>query len=382
MLKKFCPNPDSTQYGGIINSSTTHALIHILQPVYDALDKGNNCARILMIDFSKAFDHIHHEFLLNKLKQNGTPDILLHWYENFLTNRQQRVLIKGSENLKPSKSNWTHIFGGVPQGTLSGLEMFIHMASDLRPPLTTIKYVDDTTIVETFNTTSNMQSSLNYVEKWSKDNHLYLNSKKTKELIISKNGRSEKPTTLVTSEGQKIEQVSQAKLLGVLICDNLKWNQHVNLMEKKAAKRIYFLRILRRSGLKQKQLLRVYTALIRPVCEYAVPVWGVKLPSYLDQQLETIQKRSVHIIAPEETSYTSACRKLNIPTLTERRAILCKIFFEKMKKPDSKLNFLIPQTHCTSDYNLRQEKVKYDHPIPKLKRTETSFVNYCLENFK
>ncbi len=38
--------------------------------------------------------------------------------------------------------------GGVPQGTLSGPELFIHMLSDFNTVARCVKYVDDSTVVE------------------------------------------------------------------------------------------------------------------------------------------------------------------------------------------------------------------------------------------
>jgi hypothetical protein len=43
--------------------------------------------------------------------------------------------------------------------------------------------------------------------------------------------------------------VSTYKLLGVNLSSNLKWNEHVNLITKKAAKRIYSVRFLKRAAL-------------------------------------------------------------------------------------------------------------------------------------
>ena len=48
--------------------------------------------------------------------------------------------------------------------------------------------------------------------------------------------------------------------------------------------------------LTQNQLLHFYTAVIRPVLEYAAPVWHHLINRTQAQQLESIQKRSIHII--------------------------------------------------------------------------------------
>ena len=137
-----------TQYGGIKDSSTTLALITMLHHVLQRLERKNTYARILLIDFSKAFDHIDHNILLDKLKSNGVPQICVDWQKAFLTRRTQRV------KLANTTSDWTEMAGGVPQGTLSGPENFLNMIDDLHTDVDDVKFVDDVTLYEVCNTHS------------------------------------------------------------------------------------------------------------------------------------------------------------------------------------------------------------------------------------
>ncbi len=141
-IRQACPNIDSSQYGSVRKSSTTHALLRILLPVYKAVDDSSNFARLLLVDFSKAFDHIHHATFLDKLNANGVPQKIVKWYKGFLTDRQQRVKM-GSVT-----SEWRTVNGGVPQGTISGPELFIHVVSDFHTDIPDVKYMDDTTLIE------------------------------------------------------------------------------------------------------------------------------------------------------------------------------------------------------------------------------------------
>ena len=87
-MRKTCPNIDTTQFGAMHGSSTTHALLQILHPIFKAVDDSRNYARLLLIDFSKAFDHIHHGILLDKLKKNGVHPVITKWYSSFLPERK------------------------------------------------------------------------------------------------------------------------------------------------------------------------------------------------------------------------------------------------------------------------------------------------------
>ena len=72
-----------TQFGGIKDSSTAVALITTLHHVLQRLERKNTYALILLIDFSKAFDHIDHNILMDKLKTNGVPHLCVEWQNAF-----------------------------------------------------------------------------------------------------------------------------------------------------------------------------------------------------------------------------------------------------------------------------------------------------------
>ena len=67
--------------------------------------------------------------------------------------------------------------------------------------------------------------------------------------------------------------VSGAKLLGIIIQDDLKWDCHVEHITKKTSKRLYYIRELKRAGLPSDELVRIYISLVRSVLEYACQVW-------------------------------------------------------------------------------------------------------------
>ena len=66
-----------------------------------------------------------------------------------------------------------------------------------------------------------------------------------------------------------VERVHQIKLLGLIVTDDLKWQEHCDYLCGKASPRLYFLRVLRRAGVDPGDLVRIYVALVRFVMEYA-----------------------------------------------------------------------------------------------------------------
>ena len=55
---------------------------------------------------------------------------------------------------------------------------------------------------------------------------------------------------------------------------------------------------LKRAGISQLDLMKIYVSVIRPVLEYACPVWSTNLPKYLSVAIEMIQKRVLRSIYP------------------------------------------------------------------------------------
>ena len=99
-------------------------------------------------------------------------------------------------------------------------------------------------------------------------------------------------------EGIPVEVVKHAKLLGVILSDDLTWNMHVDSIVKKLLK-VYMLYQLKRAG-RQTDLVNVYVSVVRPVLEYACPVWHTNLPKYLSDNIEMIQKRALKSIFPNK----------------------------------------------------------------------------------
>ena len=93
-----------SQSGFRNGDSCVSQLIAITHKIYKSFDGG------VFLDISKAFDKVWHKGLLYKLKCYGVDKKAYDILENYLSNRQQRVLLNGQS------SDWLDINAGVPQG--------------------------------------------------------------------------------------------------------------------------------------------------------------------------------------------------------------------------------------------------------------------------
>ena len=70
-----------------------------------------------------------------------------------------------------------------------------------------------------------------------------------------------------------VKQVPSYKYRGVIIQNNLKWNEHVTAQVKKADQRMYRVRRLSKLKIDNEILCLFYNSTVSSVLVYAVPYW-------------------------------------------------------------------------------------------------------------
>ena len=117
-----------------------------------------------------------------------------------------------------------------------------------------------------------------------------LNKEKTKELVISLYELI--PLGYIIIDGCIINRVHDAELLGITISDDLTWASHVLAITAKANTCVFMLHQLKGSGVGIEDLKCIYCSVIRPLLEYACPVWHSSIgfyQNYRARRLKTIQ---------------------------------------------------------------------------------------------
>ena len=146
--------------------------------------------------------------------------------QHFSKDRKQRVKLNGAY------SDWLNVPAGVPHGTRLGPWLFLVLINDLRLPdgsFAMWKFADDTTVSEIVppSKQSALQQAVDFISSWSQENRLQLNPSKCKELQ-SCFKRSPPTHSPVELDGLAFESVNSAKVLGVTIRDDFKWNDHIS----------------------------------------------------------------------------------------------------------------------------------------------------------
>ena len=163
------------QFGFIANHNTSDALLEFLDNAYDAIN-NNDVLLAIFLDFSKAFDTVDHQILLEKLEFYGFRGTSLQWIRSFLMNRKQFV------DINSERSPTCEVNIGVPQGSTLGPLLFILYINDFRNSLTHLKsihFADDTTLYKQMNPSVDhavlINTELANVQEWINVNKLSLN---------------------------------------------------------------------------------------------------------------------------------------------------------------------------------------------------------------
>ena len=355
---------DMRQYGGIKGSSITHYLIEFINFILMKQDDNKKTAVLTcMIDFSKAFNRQNHHILVTKLCDMGVPGWLLRIIIGFLSDRKMLVRYKGES------SSVKTLPGGGPQGTLLGLLLFLVLINDAgfessRSNLKSLnelhlKYVDDFTLAESIDLTSQLKKDENatlptsYHERTghilpTENSKVYSQLTKTKEYAYLNDMKiNEKKSKLMVFNpcssmdflpqfkigNDELQVVEQLKLLGVCINTDLKWHTNTETMIRKANSKLWIIRRLKNLGAKQEDLIDVYCKQIRCHLEFAAPVWQGAITQAERADIERVQRCAFRIILGDEYDcYDNALRVLGLEDLEKRRVKLCLNFALKAAK--------------------------------------------------
>ncbi|KAI8485682.1 hypothetical protein Bbelb_365160 [Branchiostoma belcheri] len=288
---------------------TTHCLLDMTHSLFMACDRPNNICSLVSTDYSKAFDRVSHTVAICRLLELGLRPSLARWITDFLTSRIQAVRYHGAT------SDTVPVTCGLPQETLLGPLIFTaYINSAAQQAISKRwKFVDDLNLLEIRNpptSPSHLQQDLTALDQWSKKSH-DASPREVKAPHIPR------PLTI---NNVLLQEVRSMKILGIHLQANMKWNTHVDTIYNKASQRLYLLRKLKHFHLPIDDLVTVYVTYIRPVTEYAAPVWHSGLSTLLCNKLEKVQRRALRIILGKDfISYSKACEQPALPTLKGRR---------------------------------------------------------------
>ena len=301
-----------SQHGFRQHRSCLTNLLEFMEDMTSAIDRGRP-VDIIFLDFQKAFDKVPHNRLLLKLNSFGIDGNLLRWIQEWLHDREQRVVINGCSSV------WNNVSSGVPQGSVLGPLLFLAYINDLDNVVISSvkKFADDTKLyreVASEEDAKVVQNDLDMLFKWSSDWQMLFNAEKCKVMHVGF-GNIKSSYSL---DGTNLKCVNFEKDLGVYLDSSLKPSRQC---ADAARKGNWILGLIRRNfNFHERDIIvRLYKQMVRPHLEYAIQVWNPYF-SKDKQLLENVQRRATKLIGClRNLPYEERLKILGLTSLELRR---------------------------------------------------------------
>ena len=209
-----------------------------------------------------------------------------------------------------------------------------------------VKYIDDGLLIEKINLKEEplleengvqfkdvnppkSQIMFDHISKCATDRGMIVNKKKTGLMCTSAAVSFEPRAHLRDEDGSQISSQKSLKVLGFTFDSDASVKTQANAVKSKLRARTWTLEKLKKCGLSEKELVRVFSSSIRPVAEYVSPVLHPMLNDYQSQMIERQQNQALKFIFGPDISAAKMRKKAGIITLKERRESAAKKFAQK-----------------------------------------------------
>ncbi|KAK3561591.1 hypothetical protein QTP86_010669 [Hemibagrus guttatus] len=162
-------------------------------------------------------------------------------------------------------------------------------------------------------------------------------------LISTNNERAQSDHFPLFTDGFPVEIVKSTKFLGVHLVENFTWSLNTSSISKKAQKRLYFLRRLRKAHLPPPILTMFYRGTIESVLSSCITAWFRNCTISDRKSLQRIVKTAEKIIG------------VSLPSITDMYTKRCirkaNSIVDDPTHPSHTLFTLMPQKDCTACEN-------------------------------
>ena len=287
---------DPNQFAYKEGRNVEDACIIFVNNILKYLEERKSYVRILFVDFSSAFNTIQPHIMATKLLNLGVNKNIISWILEFLTCRKQYV------KLNDTFSDSVILNTGAPQGCVLSPTLYTIYTNEYRAHhdnTTIIKFADDS-VIQGFirdSEDSYFDEILQFV-RWCKDNHLLLNVKKTKEMIIDFR-QNQTPLIPLKIENEYVDVVKSYKYLGFVLDNELNWHKHIDGISTKLSRRLFLLKKLHYFHISNDIIKIFYTSVVQSIITFGISCWGGNITHGDRYRIDRIIRRAEKIMKME-----------------------------------------------------------------------------------
>jgi hypothetical protein len=277
------------------------ALVRLCDTWLSAVNQSKVTGAVFL-DLKKAFDLVDHKILLKKILLYINDHSTLSFFKSYLGDRTQYVFSNGNF------SSLQVIRSGVPQGSVLGPLLFGIFINDLPlslsdPNVSCDLFADDTSLHSHASNIASIQTSLqlslNDVSDWCRRNRMAIHPQKTKCMVITSRQKHQtnKFALSLSIDSNKIDQVHEHRVLGVVLDEELKWQSHIDSVNKKVARSLFLLSKLKPFLDSDARKMFFHAHCVCHV-NYASVVWSCAAVTH-QKRLNSLLRRAAKVILPD-----------------------------------------------------------------------------------
>jgi hypothetical protein len=227
----------------------------------------------------------------------------------------------------------------MAQGGLISPVLFSLYVNDLPTPSHHVEsalYADDTAVITTSRKptlfVSYLDSYLSDIQQWLIEWRIAISVSKSSAMIFARAGRRSIQARPVALFGEPIQWVATTRYLGATLDRRLTWSPHRDHISRRTAQRMGLLGpLMHRSELSIRKGVLLYKQLIRPLMDYACPVWRSAARTHI-RRLQVLHSKCLRLVtgAPWYLSNRQIHNDLGVPLIADHIRALTAIFDSRL----------------------------------------------------
>ncbi|MGH2638266.1 MAG: reverse transcriptase domain-containing protein, partial [Rhabdochlamydiaceae bacterium] len=289
------------QFGARPRRSTEQALSLLVEAIYRAW-RSKRVLSLVTFDVQGAYNGVNKEVLQQRLLEVGIPRKLTEWVKSFCSDRKATITFEGYNSASQEIRH-----PGLPQGSPFSPILYIIYNQGLLLGLRgeregEMGFVDDYTAWTTGdlaeeNTLAMQEQVIPRITQWEKESGATFETEKTQLIHFTRTPeKAQRPWMPLRMGNTNITPVTEAKVLGVILDNQLRMREHYAYAAKKATQQVIQLGTLR--GLSSQAMRQLYLSTVASKMDYAAAIWyKVKdKNAYLHHAFDRVQRIGARVI--------------------------------------------------------------------------------------